>query len=816
MLFDLRYAFRTLAKSPAFSTIAILALALGIGANTAIFSVVNAVLLKPLPYRDASRLVLVQERIPKIASTFFSASAPDVLDMARWTRTLDSVAGFEGRRVNFSAGTLEPGRLTGARISANLIPTLGIAPLLGRTFAAEEDAPGHDVILLSYGLWRDRFGADTSVTGRRVQLDGRPYTVIGVMPAEFVFPPRGTPQTLAEPAQFWVPMAFTQEELADVVDNFDIGVVGHLRPGVSMPQVAGDMTSLSHQIQAKYPQAYKDGLTLDIAATPLAEIVSGPARPVLVMLLSAVGFVLLIACANIANLLLSRAAGRRQEMAIRTALGASRLRMLRQVLTESLLLGISGGLAGVTLAWLTLGTFVATLPASIPHSQEITLDPRVLAFAAGLSLLTGLLFGSVPALSNWRGAVGSALRETTRGTTAGTARHRLRNSLVVCEIALSLVLLMGAGLLVRSYASAISTDPGFRPQHVLSFAISLPKSQYPPERVPRFFEALNAKLYAIPGVRAAGAGNFVPTQGSDWNRTFMPENWHTADGRIPLGAFTPVSGEFLQALGTPLRRGRYFTAADRRGSPPVVIVSENLARRYWPNQDPIGKRLHYGSPDNDRPWATIVGVVADTKTGSLEVEPLPHSYQPLEQLEDGAVTSLSYMIRTETDLASVAASVHRAVAALDPTLPLANLRTMQDVVDQSLAPRRFSTLLVGLFAALALFLAVLGIYGVIAFAVTQRTQEIGIRMALGAKTGDVLRLFLREGFTMALTGILIGSVAALLLGRYIATLLYGIKPTDIVTLAAAGAILAATALTATYIPARRAMRLDPMLALRHQ
>ena len=816
MLHDLRYAFRTLVKSPGFAAVAILALALGIGANTAIFSVVNAVLLKPLPYRDAQRLVLIQERIPKIASQFFAVSAPDVLDIARWTRSLDAVAAFESQRANFAAGAQEPSRLTGARISANLIPTLGIAPMLGRSFSQEEDAPEHYVIMLSYGLWHDRFASDPGVLGRRVLLDGKAHTVIGVMPRQFVFPPRGLPQTPPEPAEYWVPMAFTSQELADVVDNFDIGVVGRMKPGTSLPQVSTDMVTLQHQIEAKYPQSYKDGFTLDLNATALGETVSGPARPILFLLLGAVAFVLLIACANVANLLLSRAAARQHEMAIRAALGAGRVRVLRQVLTESLVLGLCAGTLGVWLAWLALGAFVGVLPASIPHSTDITLDLRVLAFAAALSLLTSIIFGSVPAFSIMRGNVSAVLHEAGRGNTAGTGRRSARSMLVVCEIALSLVLMMGAGLLVRSYVSAARTDPGFRPEHVLSFGVSLPPEQYPGARANQFFRAATEKLQAIPGVTAAGASNFVPLHGTPWNRTFVPDGWHPADGKIPLADFTPVCGDALQALRIPLRRGRYFTSADRHGAVSVAIVSENLARRYWPNQDPIGKRMHFGAADDNREFSTVVGVVADVKSTSMEDVPRPHVYEPLDQLEDGRLTALNFMIRAETDPATLSAAARAAVASLDPALPLSKMRTLQDVVDASLQPRRFDTGLVGLFAALALFLAVLGIYGVIAFAVAQRTQEIGIRMALGAKSGDVLMLFVREGVMLALTGILLGSAAALLLGRYIASLLYGVQPTDVATLATASAVLAATAIVATLVPARRAVRLDPMLALRHQ
>ena len=813
---DLRYAIRTLAKAPAFAAVAILAIALGIGANTAIFSVVNTVLLKPLPYRDSSRMVLIQERIPAITSQYFAVSAPDVLDIARWTRSLDTVASYEGQQRNISGGAV-PRRVAGERVSANLFPMLGVAPQLGRAFTPDEDAPGHNLILLSYSLWQSYFGADPKVAGKKLLLDGVPYTVTGVMPASFVFPPRGSPDAGPD-REFWIPMGFTPKELANVVDNFDIGVIGRAKPGVTPAQVREDMTRMARQIEAKYPNSYKGGFTLDLRATPLNETVAGPARPLLILLLGAVGLVLLIACANVANLLLSRAAGRSHEIAIRTALGAGRARVIRQVLTESLVLSAIGGAAGLFTAWLGLDAFVAILPQSIPHSSDIGLDWRVLAFAGALSLLTGAIFGSVPAWAGSRGNTAAALNEIGRGSTAGAGRRRLKDALVVCEIALSLVLLMGAGLLIRSYITALRTDPGFRPQHALTFTVALPEDQYPaPGKVLQFYRDLSAKLYAIPGVRLAGSGNFVPLTGSDWNRTFIPEGWHSAEGKVPIHDFTPTYGAYLQALGVPLLRGRYFTGADRMGAPPVAIISENMARVYWPNQDPIGKRLKYGSPDNKWPWSTIVGVVADVKSATMDAQSDFHSYQPVEQLNDGGFRAArSFVVRAAGDPTALFSSIRAAVASIDPGLPVAHLQLLDEVVDESLKPRRFNTWLVGLFAAVALFLALLGIYGVVSFAVTQRTQEIGIRAALGAPGPQILTLFLRDGAIMAGAGIILGAIGSLFLGRYISTLLYGVKPADPLTLAVVAAVLAATALLATYIPARRAIRMDPMRALRHE
>ena len=816
MIQDIRYALRTFGRARGLAITAILAIALAIGANTAIFSIVNAVLLKPLPYRDSDRLVLIQERIPQVAPQFFSVSAPDVLDMQRWTRSLDAVAGFQREQLNLS-GRSGPKRVNAARVSANLFPMLGVSPQLGRSFITEEDSPGHPVAVLGYALWASVFDADPSILGSKILLDGEPYIVLGVMPRGFNFPPPGTPNSGNEPFDLWIPMAFTQQELANVVDNFDIGVLGHMKPGIMRSQLDSDMTHLAKQIENKYPQAYQHGFSLDVRATPLNEIVAGPSRPVLLLLLGAVGFVLLIACANVANLLLSHAAGRQREIAIRAALGAAQSRVMRQVLTESLMLALAGGALGVAVAWLSLNGLIAILPPSIPHAGGITLDWRVLGFAVSLSVITGLLFGSVPALGGSHLDLTQSLTDAARGSSAGPRRARLKNALAVCDIAVSLVLLMGAGLLIRSYINALHSNPGFNPSRALSFTLAVPEKRYATEpQVLSFDRDLSAKLEAIPGVRAVGAGNFLPLFASNWTKTFIPEGWQAPGNKVPLCDFTPVYGSYPQALGIPLLRGRYFTTSDRKGTAPVAIVSENLAKQYWPNQDPIGKRLRFGAMDSNSPWATVVGVVANAKTSKLELEPPIRAYEPIEQVEGGARTAIYFAVRAAADPAALESSVRAAVASLDPELPVAQMRTMDDVIDESMRPERFNTLLVGMFAALALFLSVLGVYSVIAFAVVQRTQEIGIRMAMGARIPNVLTMFLREGLALGLIGIFIGTAASLALGRFISGLLYGVEPSDTLTLAVVAAVLIGTTLLATYIPALRAAKLDPVRALRHQ
>ena len=818
MLQGLRCALRTLRKSPGFTAVSVIVIALGIAANTAVFSIVNGVLLRPLPYRSADRLVLVRERIPKFLKQYLSFSAPDVVDLERSNRTFDSVAGFNPVQMNISSGAA-PVRATGVRVSASLFPMLGINPALGRTFTREEDRPGIGVIVLSYGLWQDHFGADGAVLGSNISLNGQPYTVIGVMPREFMFPPRGTPGTGGEQfqrADFWIPMAFTREELSNVVDNFDIGVVARLKPGIGLAQAQADVNSVARQIQAKYSFAYKDGLTLEMGVLPMDDAVVGASRTTLLLLLGAVGFVLLIACANVANLLLTRTAGRQREMAIRSAIGASRARIVRQLLTESTVVAVFGGIAGTALAWAGMDVFVAILPGTITHSLDIRIDFAVLAFAIGLTFLTGLLFGTIPAIAVVRGNLVESLNETGRGSTAGARRRRLKNVLAVSEVALSLVLLTGAGLLIRSYDTALRTDPGFSPDHVLSFTVNLPETQYSSaDQVRSFYRELSARLGALPGVREVANGSWIPLTGTNWDRTFIPEGWSMSSRKqIPLADYTLIDGPYFQALGIPLLRGRYLNATDQSVSRPVCVVNEELARRYWPGADPIGKTLKMGGPDSTAPPITIAGVVRDARVSRVEDPPQPHVYQVVIQQEARAMRANSVVLRAQGDPAALASAVRSTVASLDRSLPVAELRTMNEVLNSTFEPRRFNAILLGVFAALALFLAVIGIHGVIAYSVTQRTQEIGIRMALGANRSDVLRIVLREGLAIAGVGIALGAAASLALTRYLASLLYGVKPNDPATLIAVAVVLAAAAIGSAWLPARRAMNVETLEALR--
>ena len=820
LLHDLRYAFRTLRSNPGFTAVAVIALAVGIGANTAIFSVVNAILLRPLPYSDPDRLVFIQERIPKLEIGYIPVSAPDVLDFQRQTRTFAGVAAFENREMNAS-GPSEPLRVKTARVTANTFPLLGVSTSLGRSFTNEEDQPGRLVTVIGYGLWQRLFGGDPHAIGSTLRLDGKPHEVIGVMAKSFVFPPTGLPWGDA-PAELWVPMAFTPHELANAADNFNISVIGRMKTGIRPEQASADVNRVAHFIQEKYPKNYTGGFTLESQALALPELVVGKTRTLLLILLGSVAFVLLIACANVANLLLSRAASRRKEIAIRTALGAGRLRMIQQFLTESVVLSLLGGVVGVALAWWGLQALVTLLPASIPLTSAIDVDLRVLAFAAALSLLTGVVFGVFPALSASRGGVSTGLNETGRGSTAGKRRNRLRSVLATAEVALALVLVAGAGLLIRSFMALRNTDPGFRPEQAIGILVPLPESQYSkPASVRSFDQEFLSKVSALPGVRTAGAGSTVPLSRTSWNQVIWPEGLSTESAsKLPIAVHTVVMGDYFGALGIVVKRGRVFDSQDRAGAPDVVVVSETMTRKFWPKQEPLGKRLKFGGPDEKVSWQTVVGVVEDVKQSSLESESQLQLYQPYAQVDDetaGVIgRGLSFVMRTSVDPAGLSPAVRASLRSLDPSLPVADLRTMKQVVNAATAPRRFNTWLMGLLAAIALLIAAVGIYGVMAYSVTMRTQEIGIRMALGAARTNVLRMVLRQAFIIAGAGIAIGLAAAFALTRFMAGLLYEIQPADPLTFIAVSLFLALVVVVATCFPAMRAMRVDPMVALRHE
>jgi len=815
---DLRYAVRMLLKKPGFTMIAVLALALGIGANTAIFSVVNAVLLRPLPYQHPDRLVMVWQRLTgATAYPQLPCSAPDYIDYRDQTRTLENVAAFDNDNFTLVTSTGSE-RVSGTRVSANLFPLLGISPLRGRMFTTAEDQFGHDnIVVLSYGAWQRRFGSDPNVLGKTLVLDQKPHQVIGVMPKEFEFPTQGL---LSGPApEFWVPIAFSPDRVGPEGrgDNFNISVVARRRPGVSVQQASADIDRISRRIYQTYPPAIQKLFSLDGFVTDLHQQAVGNVKTLLLVLLGAVGFVLLIGCANVANLLLAKAAGRRREVAIRTALGAGRLRLVRQLLTESLLLGLVGGAVGLLIAYWLTQLMIQFSPGDVPRLAEAELNLPVLAFTFAISILTGLLFGLAPALQVSKANLNTDLKEGSRGA-AAFRRSRVRSVLVVAEVALSLVLLAGAGLLLRSFVKLRGVPLGFNPDHLLTMSIALPEARYESKvQVQSFYNVLLEHAQSLPDVKSAAAATGLPLMGQ-WDIVITPEGRaDTGEKSLTTAFFAGVTPSFHRTLGISLLRGRLFAESDSQKSPPVAVINESMARRYWPNQDALGKRFKWGPADSTRTWHTVVGVVADLKQNNIAADIGPGVYLPIPQMpQDSSIHGFYLAVRTSSDPAAIVSNLRQIVRSLDPEVPLFQVRTMQDVLSESVAPRRFNMLLLAAFAGLALLLASIGIYGVMSYSVSQYTHEIGIRMALGARAADVLQLIVRQGMALVLIGLAVGAAGALALTRVMASLLFDVKPWDPLTLTSVSMLLAAVAFAASYIPARRATRVDPMIALRYE
>lgn len=815
---DLRFGVRMFRKSPGFTVVAVLTLALGIGANTAIFSVVNAVLLSPLPYANAHRLAMVKEILPNMSAEPFNVSGPDIAQIQKLNHVFEGVGGFRVWTYELS-GKSEPQRVTADRITSNLFDVLGVQPLAGRVFSPQEEQFGHQVVILSYGLWQRRFGGQQNILGQTLNLDRKPYTVVGVMPQSFVLPLPGMLQGVS--ADLWVPLGLSKEELADFGDNFSYTVIGRLRPEIRQEQVNADLQLVAQGVLEIYKQwarnanAQLGDFRLGMVSAPLHDEVTGPLKPMLLMLLGAVGFVLLIACVNVANLLMMRSVGRQKEMAVRLAIGAGRLRLLRQFLVEGLLLAFTGGALGLALAVWFRDALVARIPSNIPQFRPIELDWTVLLFSFMLVTLAGLTFGALPALWASKTDFGASLQESGRGNSQGPDHRRVRATFVIVEVALSVMLLVGAGLLVRSFQRVLSTNPGFRPEHVLTASIDLPPDEYSQdEKVASFYKQLMEKLLQTPGIASAGGSTDLPLLGG-WTHAFTVEGYQPSPGpALSLCNHSVIYGDYLQTMGIPLLGGRYFTEQDGARSTPVVIVSESLAKKYWPGQNPLGKRLKWGPPESTDPWLTVVGVVGDVKQGALETATDAHTYEPYAQL--GAPLSLRIALRGQEDAGALAAGIRVATRSLDPQLALGSIRTMDQVIRRSTEGRRFVLALVGSFAALALLLAAVGIYAVLADSVTRRTHELGVRMALGARRGDVLRLVLGHGLRVTAFGIALGVVGALGLTRLLQSLLYEVRPTDPATFAVVLLLMAGVSIAASYLPARRAMRVDPMVALRYE
>ena len=806
MLTDIRYALRTLSKSPGFTLVAVLTLALGIGANASIFSVVHGLLLRPLPYHEGERLVTVNHFYPSLKGLEASVSAAGFGDVS------DNIESFDGVAVQSwwqptLTGQGDPERLTGARASGRYFSTLGVRPALGRVFGADEDQPGRqNVVVLSDGAWRRRFGADPRAVGQSLILDGEPHQIIGVMPPGF----RDFYNSAVE---MWRPVALTTEEITSGRTNEWLTLTARLGPGVTIQRAQVELHALATQLKRQYPQEYPPDWSMKVAS--IREKSTGPVRPALMMLFAAVAFVLLIACANVANLLLARAAGRSREIALRTALGAQRSRIVRQLLTESIVLALAGGVLGLLLAQFGVQALGALNSANL-RGEPINLNGTVLAFTLALSVVTGLVFGLAPAIQLASGTVHSALREGGRGAAGSRKAQRVRRVLIVSEVALAVMLLTGAGLMIRSFARLSDSSPGFDPTRVLTFNLALPQAKYTTEEQQRaFFDRLLPSLASAPGFRTVGATTAIPMGNGVNTQTFTVEGYDPGPDRPdPWGDFRAVSPKMFEALRTPVLRGRAFTELDGPGAPPVVIVDAELARRYWPNSDPIGKRIAFGIPAADSAeWREVVGVVAHVKNDAVDSDARIQLYAPYRQVPSSAMT---IAIRTSGDPLEVVPQVRDLVRSIDRDQPISGIRSMDDIVKASMGQRRVSTTLLTLFAGFALLIACIGLYGITAYAVTQQTREIGVRMALGAMKSQVVRPFVRDSLVLALIGLALGSAASFAGSRLLASQLYGVPAHDPVTLIGTAALLATVAGLASYLPARRASGVNPITALRSE
>jgi len=806
---DIQFGFRMLLKSRGLAAIAIFALALGIGANTAIFSVVNTVLLRALPYPQPDQLVWFWESQPNLEQAPFSAA--DFLDYQAQNQSFQQVATI--RRLSFNlTGQGAAERIPGMVATPNVFSLLGVYPILGRDFLPEEGAfgaPRH--ALLTFGFWQSHFAGDRAVVGRRLTLDNQPVQIIGVLPANFRY--GGTDVLLWVNPVNVVPEVFStfpdwERNIRNNRETHYLSIVGRLKPGVALSQAQSDINTIVARLHQQYPVTTGHNVRL----IPLRELSAGPVRQTLIILLGVVGLVLLIACANVANLLLSRAVTRRREIAIRTALGAGRLRIVRQLLTESMLLSFVGGALGLALAWGLVRLLVAASPEQLPRVQEIALDLRVLLFTLGVSLLTGLLFGLAPALAATRHSLGHFLKEAGRGGAEGLAHNRLRGVLVVTEVAFSLVLLVCAGLLGRSFVRMLEVNPGFRPDHMVTMWMNFTSANYAPKGRPtQFLEQFLPRAAALPGVEGVAISNDLPLEGDDTTTGLSDVEGRAPfpRGQQPLVGVHSVNPGYFRSMGIPQLRGREFSASDNANSTPIVIINQKLAETLWPGQDALGKHFHLMG---DKP-SEVVGVVGNVLHNGLGESVSLESYLAFPQ---NPWSYVGLAVRTHGDPGVVYGAVRSLVAQIDPELPVHDMRPMNQVVAETMASRRLTLWLVGAFAALAFVLASVGIYGVMGYAVTERVHEIGVRMALGAQRRDVLRLVVGHGMRHAAIGLLLGSVAAFLAARAMTTLLFGIRPGDPLTYIGIAVVLALAALVACYIPARRATSVDPMVALRYE
>src|SRR4051794_1841376 len=803
---DVRYGLRTMAKNPVFTLIAVLALALGIGANSAIFSVVNAILLRPLPYKNPHQLVVIWENATHLGFPKNTPSPANFLDWQKQSTVFNGLAAFGERSFNLT-GVGEPERLEGRRVSANLFDVLGVKAIIGRTFVPEEDKPGTKVAVLNESLWRTRFGGDQAIIGRAVTLNGESYTVIGVVSHSVRLPAFGKWRD-----QVWVPLAFTPEEASQRGNHF-LQVIARMKSGIAFQQAKAEMDTIAARLSQQYPV---ENPHIGTVVVPLHEEIVGNMKPALLILLGAVAFVLLIACANVANLLLARAAVRQKEMALRLALGADRARLTKQLLVESVLLSLLGGVVGLAFAYAGLRILTRFIPADVAQADTIAIDGRVLLFTIIVALVTGLIFGLAPASQASHFNLNDTLKEGGRDSGAGVRGKRLRSTLVIAEVAVSFILLIGAGLLINSFMHLRNLDPGFRADHLLAMNVELSEVKYPdtPRRM-AFFDEVVRRAMALPGVQSvAVAGNLPFTYNGDSMGIAVegipdpqPDQW-------PDVIYRTVGPNYFNTMGIPLLRGRDFNDQDTLETTLGVVVSEKVAKHYWPNENPIGKRLKPGATTGQGPWRTVIGVVKDVRQNDFIAEPKMQMYFSFRQVKSLVANAL--VIRTSVEPLSIATSVRNAIWAVDKDQPVSNVDSMEHIVAGAVARQRFSMLLLAIFAGVALMLAAVGIYGVMSYSVAQQTREIGIRMALGAQRADVLKMTVKQGAKLVAAGLVIGLCVAFVLTRVMASLLFGISATDPITFLSICGVLLVVALLASYIPALRATRVDPMVALRYQ
>ena len=799
---DVRYATRMLLKKPAFTAIAILTLALGIGANTAIFSVVYAVLLRPLPFLQPDRLVVLAEQSP--TGSRMGPAYPNYEDWRERAQSFDAMAAYLNESFNLG-GVDKPVRLQGRRVNWNFFQLLGVNPQLGRTFIDQDDRVGAPAtVMISNGLWKATFGGDSDVIGKTIQVNGDQITVIGVLPPEFDFLQR---------ADLYLPIGPSLTPkfgLMDRGNHFSLRVLARLKNGVTVEQARKEMEALAADLAREYPKTNSGN---SAALQSLKDEIVEDFRPALLVLLGAVVFVLLIACVNVANLTLVRAAERNKEISIRLALGSGRGRIIRQLLTESLVIAALGGAAGLLIGVWVMDGLLALAPADAPRIGDVKLNSTVLIFTLGVSALTGLLFGLLPALHASRVDLNTMLKEGGRAI-AGSSRERMRKVLMVGEVSLALVLLIGAGLMMRTVFQLTRVDPGFDTNGLLTSRFILPENTYNEDRRRAFYIDCLERVQSMPGVRSAALTLSLPIDGSYWNSIFIVADKPVPPrAELPSAAFSPVSATYFEVMGIRLLTGRAFTGADTASSSNVIVINETLARRLWPDENPVGKQLKQGWPEDKLAWREVVGVVSDVKLNGVDRETPLQVYLPLAQ---NPSRSLSLVARTQGDPLALASTVEQAIHSIDKDLPVFNVRSMDQLLGNATAQQRLTMILLAGFAILALTLAAVGIYGVMSYAVTQRTHEIGIRMALGAKSSNVLNLVIRQGMVPALIGVVAGTAAAFALTRLMTSLLYGVSATDLETFVVVPLLLTVVALAACFVPARRATKVDPMIALRHE